>query len=140
MTKRKHWTDWAEATFRRLKLLQKESEILNVKFDCCIIMPSKRVHESGWRCIEFVPVKNNVPMGRISQWGHDVIDIDGIGGHGPRINGRREFSDMVPPKSWSIDCLPVSGLFRIFCGGHWLVFETLLSTVELCAVKMEAKK
>lgn len=79
-------------------------------FDCLIILPTKRKHDSDYACMEFVAVKGGKPiyiMGGCS----DVIHLDGIGGLDKNWN---VMLDKVKPTGWCIDCLLKSGLLRIF--------------------------
>ena len=65
--------------------------------------------------MDFVAVTEKNKMIRLSGCS-DVIHIDGIGGYGKdwyRVFG--SVPECIPPKGWSIDCLPKSGLLRIFC-------------------------
>ena len=77
------------------------------------------LHDSGFRGMRFVAVdEHNRPicsMGGCS----DVIHINGIGGFGIRVD-RDSFTNAIttgltPITAWSIDCLPKSGLLRLFC-------------------------
>lgn len=96
------------------------------EFDSLIILPTKRKHNSGYRCMDFIAVKNNKPLKRLSGCS-DVIHFDGISGRGKYKN---EFlSNVKDSKGWSIDSLPKSGLLRIFsrdkltCGSDLSSFE-----------------
>ena len=97
--------------------------------------PPEFVHDSGYRFMDFVAAKGEHPICRLAG-GSDVIHIDGIGGYG-------EYKDLgipklVLPKSWSIDCLPKSGLLRLFCGDYKLSADAALSSFEIFAVKKES--
>ena len=87
------------------------------KFRSMVILPGriKDMHDSGYRCMDFVAVNDkNEPICRLSGCS-DVINIDGIGGYGKdwfKINGK--VPNGVKPSGWSIDCLPKSGLLRMF--------------------------
>ena len=76
--------------------------------DSIIILPgrSRDLHDSGYRCMDFVAVKNDEPICLLAG-GSDVIHIDGIGGADLR---KGSFGD----GAWSIDCLPKSGLLRLW--------------------------
>jgi hypothetical protein len=77
--------------------------------------PADELHDSGYRAMDFVACN---PKGeaicRLSGCS-DVLHIDGIGGFGKdwlkRYNG---VPRLVPPVGWSVDCLAVSGLLRLF--------------------------
>jgi hypothetical protein len=86
-------------------------------FDSLVILPSKRKHDSGYRCMDFVAVVGNKAVCRLSGCS-DVIHLDGIGGWGKnRIKDKQFFvkGGMVQGKGWQMDCLPKSGLLRVFC-------------------------
>ena len=84
-------------------------------FDSLIILPSRRLHDSGYRLLDFVAVRNQKPICRLSGCS-DVIHIEGIGGFGfDWLNRYEDCPKLVPPIGWSIDCLKTSGLLRMFC-------------------------
>ncbi len=73
------------------------------KFDNVVIIPMNKLHDSGFRIMDFVLCKDEKPICRFSA-GSDVLHLDGIAGLG---------QDAVKPKAWRIDCLPKSGYLRI---------------------------
>ena len=80
-------------------------------FDSFVIVPTGELHDSGWSCMKFVLLdKLRNVIGSIGGYS-DVIHIDGIGGYGRRWSDRVPMA--VPPKSWTIDCLPC-GYLRVF--------------------------
>jgi hypothetical protein len=82
--------------------------------DSLIILPSVDVHDSGYRCMAFIAVRDGKPLCRISGCS-DAIHIDGIGGYGYKwLEKYNKIPELVPPSDWSIDCLPKSGLLRLF--------------------------
>lgn len=95
------WSNWEKlATNGRLE------------FRSFVIIPVERdgvidLHDSGWGCMEFCLVNDDMELiGKIGG-GSDVINLDGIGGYGSHKNrdwGIYPF--LVPSKGWSIDCLP----------------------------------
>ena len=88
--------------------------------DSIVMIPGKSrpLHDSGYRCIDFVAVKDDVPICRLSGCS-DVVHIDGIGGYGfDWLNKYRKVPSLVEPSGWNIDCLPKSGLFRMWCNGE----------------------
>ena len=104
-------------------------------FDSLVVIPTKDIHESGFRCMDFVAIdKNGEPICRLSGIS-DVINLDGIGGYGKR----NPYTEPYPPrkiesKSWSIDCLKESGFLRIFArDGLFLDDPWPLSSFELYA-------
>jgi hypothetical protein len=102
----------------------------HITCDCIVIMPTKKMHDSGYRMIDFVAIKDGKPLMRLSGCS-DVLHIDGIGGSGYT----REYSKFVERKAWSIDCLRKSGLLRMWVSDYNLVCGGSLSSFELWAVK-----
>jgi hypothetical protein len=98
---------------------------------------AKGMHDSGYRCMDFVAVnKDNEPFCRLSGCS-DVVHIDGIGGMGYKwLEQYGRCPKMVPPTGWSIDCLPKSGLFRMFARGDVIATDAL-SSFEIYAVDSE---
>lgn len=95
--------------------------------DSVVFLPTRKKHDSGFRCIDFVAVKGNTPFCRLSGCS-DVIHLEGIGGYGFNwLSKYHTCPATVPPSGWSIDCLPTSGLFRLFCGRKISVSEALSS-------------
>jgi hypothetical protein len=99
-------------------------------FDSLVILPTKEIHDSGYRCMDFVAIKDGEPVCRLSGCS-DVIHIDGIGGGGKN----RDMFRTTMTKPWSIDCLPKSGLLQIFCSDFNLFAGLALSSFELFAEK-----
>lgn len=106
----------------------------HVTCDSIVILPTKRMHDSGYRAMDFVAIKDMKPLCRVA--GHsDVIHIEGIGGGGYK----KEYSELVERKSWSIDCLKKSGLLRMWVNGCDLICGSSLSSFEIWSVKTEEK-
>ena len=82
-----------------------------LEFHSFVIIPVERdgaidLHDSGWGCMEFCLVGDDMePIGKVGG-GSDVLHLDGIGGYGDDYNRRSYLSRMVPVKGWTIDCLP----------------------------------
>jgi hypothetical protein len=73
--------------------------------------------------------ENGIPFKRISG-GSDVIHIEGIGGLGQHwLRKYGEIPRLVPPREWSIDCLPKSGFLRIISRG--MICGEALSSFEI---------
>ena len=103
-------------------------------FDSLVVLPSMRKHDSGYRCLDFVAVREDEPVCRLSGCS-DVIHINGIGGWGWRwLERYGKCPDVISPVGWSIDCLPKSGLLRIFCGKS-LRAGAALSSFEIFAIE-----
>jgi len=93
-----------------------------------IILPPKYKHDSGYTVMDFVGVKKDGTMIRLSGCS-DVIHIDGIGGY--RCN-MANIGKKIKPVSWRIDCLYKSKLLRLFCNNEFKV-GTALSSFEIWA-------
>lgn len=100
------------------------------EFDSLIILPTKYMHDSGYRCMDFIAVRGEKPFCKLSGCS-DVIHIDGIGGYGI---WDKDVPKFIFPKGWSIDCLKKSGLLRIFSDGK-LKAGSALSSFDLYAIK-----
>lgn len=97
--------DWTRAELEALPFRENWTET-SEPFDSLIILPTEDIHDSNFRCMDFIAARGDVPLYRCSG-GSDVLHIDGIGG--PR--------DKELDKAWSIDCLRGSGLLRLFVVG-----------------------
>lgn len=99
-----------------------------------VILPSRRKHESGYRCLDFVAVRDGVPICRLSGCS-DVINLDGIGGYNPRYS---RIGTNAVPGAWAIDCLP-NGLLQIWNTHGPMVVGPALSTFEVFACPRKEK-
>lgn len=98
------------------------------EFDSLVIMPTRKKHDSGWLCIDFVACRKAEPICRLSGCS-DVLNIDGIGGYGPY---RGFIPKSVVAKGWSIDCLPC-GYLQLW-SNHTLKAGAALSNFEIYGV------
>lgn len=100
-------------------------------FDSLVILPQRRMHDSGYRRMSFVACKGDTPIVKLGG-GSDVIHIDGIGGFGYKWNERFGVCPQtVPPVSWSIDCLKTSRLMRLFSHGNLIAEGSCFSSFEI---------
>jgi hypothetical protein len=99
--------EWTRKEFEALP--KREHFDTPIECDSFLIMPTRRKHGSGWRAMDFVAVNGGVPVCRCSGYS-DVLHIDGISGYGIHHQMKT-----VKPAGWRMDCLPKSGLLRIFC-------------------------
>ena len=103
------------------------------EFDSLIILPGNKadMHDSGYRCMDFVAVRDKVAICRLSGCS-DVLHFDGIGGYGHdwgrRYNG---CPTTVPPSGWSMDCLPKSGLLRVWPNNQKMICGLALSSFSI---------
>jgi hypothetical protein len=106
------FNNWTLEEFQALPSRKWDEE---VECHSIVILPTEEIHDSNFRCMDFVAIKDGEPLCRLSGCS-DVIHIDGIGGYG-KWRWKGGFPESIPPKGWSIDCLKVSGLLRIFSQG-----------------------
>lgn len=125
----KEFTKWTRKEFAALPTPKSYTNEEIGEVDSLVILPEKHYHDSGWRCMSFVTIQNGVPTYRISGCS-DVINLGGIGGYNFKSTDRIK-SQTVPNADWHIDCLPVSGLLRIFSGKYKLYVGASLSDFEL---------
>ena len=130
------------------KMTRKEFESLPLKdrwdeyIECnsLIILPTRRKHDSGFRCMDFIAVKDNTPICRLSGCS-DVIHLDGIGGYG--FNWAKKYSSvpsLIPPSGWSIDCLSTSGLLRIWPNSGKMITGASLSSFEIYVLQKKNRR
>ena len=95
------------------------------------------LHDSGFRLLDFVACDGEEPICLLSGCS-DVVHVDGIGGYGKdwlhKYNG---VPAMIPPSGWSIDCLPKSGLLRMWPNTRKMTCGAALSSFEIFAVEGE---
>jgi hypothetical protein len=87
------------------KMTRKQFEALphrkwdeNIIFDSLIILPRRSLHDSGFRNLDFVAVKESEPICLLSGCS-DVIHVDGIGGTG---QWKGYVVDTIKSSMWSI--------------------------------------
>lgn len=129
--KEKHWHYWTRKEFEALPRADWKNEIGEV--DSLIILPTRRKHDSGYRCMEFVTIQNGKPTYIVSGCS-DVIHLAGMSGcncdyRNTNIDeySNRVINNAVPRICWRIDSLPVSGLLRLFCDGRIYIGQSLSS-------------
>lgn len=100
-------------------------------FDSIVIIPCEELHDSGYRLLDFVGCIKDKPIIRLSGCS-DVLHINGIGGYGFNwLEKYRGVPRLIPPSSWSIDCLPKSGLLRLFCDNSFIKSQEALSSFQI---------
>jgi len=104
-------------------------------FDSFVILPTRRKHDSGYRCMDFIAVKDNRPVCRLSGCS-DVVHFNGIGGFGYRwVEEYARCPETVPVTAWNMDCLHKSGLLRVWADRCELLNEDALSSFRVYAIK-----
>ena len=133
--KKKDCSEWKRAEFEELPYREKWDE--PVYCAALIILPMKQKHDSGFRVMDAVAVGDDGPICRVAG-GSDVIHIDGIGGYG-EWEPENGIPRSIAPKAWSIDCLPASGLLRIWPSNHGyrIKISAALSSLEIYGVKIK---
>lgn len=96
------------------------------------------LHDSGYRCMNFIACKDDKPLCKLSGCS-DVLHFDGIGGYGYQWTKKGGVPEKVIPAGWTIDCLPESGLLRIFCSGY-IRAGNALSSFEIYCVNIEGRR
>jgi hypothetical protein len=132
MGKEKHYKEWTRKEFEALPMPTSYGNQEVGEVDSLIILPEKHYHDSGYRCMSFVTIQKGKPTYKISGCS-DVIHFGGIGGLNVRYyTGDLTYQERVkekktPTVDWCIDCLPKSGLLRIFCNKKIYIGASLSS-------------
>jgi hypothetical protein len=100
-----------------------------VDYDSLVIIPTNKVHDSGFLCMELVACKDAMPIGILTTV-TDSLHLDGLCGDGWEVNNTRHH--VINPKAWTIDCLPC-GYLRLFSGYYDLKSQHGLSDFEVYA-------
>lgn len=114
------------------------------KFDSLVILPTRRKHDSGYRCMEFVAVKGEQPVCRMGG-SSDVIHLLGLDGFNCRGKEDdkklfiRRAENVTFNAAFRIDCLPC-GLLRIFASHQALKAGLDLSSFELYVDETKLRK
>ena len=133
MEKEKDYTKWTRKEFESLPRPTSYTNDEIGEVDSLVILPTRHIHDSGYRCMEFVTIQNGKPTYIISG-GSDVIHLGGIGGYNCRTMADttfkykdRMYGRNIALVDWSIDCLHTSGLLRLFCSKKMYVGASLSS-------------
>ena len=84
----------------------------NIEFNEVVLVPTNRVHDSGYRCIKYVLGFRGKIVAVIGG-ASDVLHLNGIGGYGLDFEDAIR-TQKVPLIDWCIDCLDKSGCLRLF--------------------------
>lgn len=129
-TEYKHYTKWTRKEFEALPRPKSFTNEEIGEVDSLVILPCRHYHDSGYRCMQFVTIQNNKPTYIVSGCS-DVIHLCGIDGRNNPINGRIVCND-VSNIRWKIDCLPTSGLLRLFADKRIVIGASLSSFEIFC--------
>ena len=128
---------WSKKEFEALPVREWNEDI--GEFDSLIILPTNYLHDSGFKCMDFVAVVDNIPKCRLSGCS-DVMHLNGIGGFGDNwLEKYGSVPSSIKPISWNIDCLKRSKLLRLFCNHNKLKAGEALSSFEIYAVDTRRK-
>lgn len=128
----KNYTYWYKWQFYFLPYRESYSSDEG-NIESLVVIPLKYKHDSGYRCMDFIAIRDNKAICRLSGCS-DVIHFDGIGGYGKDwLNKYNKVPDTLPVKDWNIDSLLTSGLIRIFSHSYTLNAGAALSSFELYA-------
>lgn len=133
--KEKEYIYWSRKDFESLPRPTSYTNVEVGEVDSLIIIPTRHTHDSGFRCMQFATIQNGVPTYLISGCS-DVIHISGIGGYNHNyFQSLDEYSERIKSKTtkvvdWRIDCLPTSGLLRLFCSRK-IYIDASLSDFEI---------
>jgi len=103
-----------------------------VRANGLILLPERKLHDSGYRCLSFIADCCDDTLAKLGGCS-DVTHLGGICGFGCEnwVEKYGECPTSVPPVPWSIDCLPKSGLLRLFAPQHILILGPSLSSFEV---------
>lgn len=131
--KKKHYNEWSKRDFQSLP--RPDNFWNNIgEVDSLIIIPTRRKHDSGYRCMEFAAIQNGEPTYLLSGCS-DVIHFGGGGGYNVFGGDIKKYAKRVkekigPINDWIVDCLPVSGLLRITCR-HKIIVGASVSSFDI---------
>lgn len=94
--------------------------------DAFVILPAdegEELHDSGYRRMSVVVFNRGELLGRTSMCS-DALHLGGIAD--PYI-----YPGKTPHITWNVDCLPKSGLLRVFSYSHKLEVGPALSSLEI---------
>ena len=128
--------DWTREEFEALPFRERWDSA-DAPWDQLVLLPGNDLHDSGWRNMDVVGVRNGVPICRLAG-GSDVINFEGIGGR-RLLRQLRELPRVghVDPDhepQWQIDCLPVSGLLRLWNDAGAVLVGHAISSLEIFGV------
>lgn len=116
--KEKDYTKWTRKEFESLPRPKSYNNIEIGVVDSLVIIPTKHIHDSGYRCMKFATIQNGIPTYLVSG-SSDVLHLSGIGGENVESISEkfieRVRTKTIPICRWRVDCLPTSGLLRLFC-------------------------
>lgn len=136
MKDKRNVNEWTRKELEALPYRKKWNETITC--GSVVILPLRGLHGSGYRLMDFIAVdRHGVPICKLSGCS-DVLHIEDIGGFGYEWSSRYDsVPQTVPATGWSFDCLPKSGLLRLFCDKD-IVCEAALSSFSVCSKPKES--
>ncbi len=120
-----------------LEIVKNKKVELPIIFQALLIIPTEELHDSGFRCMKFVPLSKKGEPLILLESNYDVIHINGIGGLG--YNWREKPSDLqhtITALGWQIDCLKTSKLLMLFLmDGNVMIRNAIASSFEIYSEK-----
>jgi len=123
------------ATATQLRALRRRDWNEDIgKFDSLIVLPTRRKHDSGFRCMEFIAVRGGEAICRLGG-GSDVVHIDGIS---PLLGvGLMNHGHIPGGPRWCFDCLPKSGFINMFNANGAMTVGGDYSSLEIFSCRKE---
>ena len=87
-------------------------------FNSVILVPTGKVHDSGYGCMRFILLDDGDIVGCIDK-GSDVVYPNGIGNYGLELNRAQIAARLVPHISLRVDCLKRSKCTRLIMSGSY---------------------
>jgi hypothetical protein len=113
----KDYTYWTRKEFEELPW-RKSFHSDEGELDAIVLIPTRRMHDSGFRVIQCVAIKDGKPTVKLTGCS-DVIHIGGLS------------AMLKPARNYNIDCMKTSGLFRIFAFDGKLRAGAALSSFDI---------
>jgi len=123
--------DWTRADFEALPTRKWNEDVGLI--DAIVILPRRKIHDSGYRMMDFAAIRGNTPFCLLSGCS-DALHFEGIGGMGKFLG-----DSWAGPEAagWLIDCLPKSGLLRLFLHEARIEVDPALSSFAIYSRKVK---
>lgn len=116
--------DLNKYTLKELQELEEHDQ--DALFNSVVIVPTKTVHDSGYRCMKFVLCRDGAIVGVCGGYS-DVVHPNGIGNYGKDFLNVMYGQRLVPHIGLSIDCLRRSKCVRLMLAGLYKSEDMILS-------------
>ena len=110
--------------YTKKQFKEMQIKIPDGKFTDIIVVPTDKIHDSGFRCMKFVLYngRSDEIVGVVGGYS-DVVHFNGVGGYGKSFN----FHKLEKPIGYKIDCLRKSGYLRIMTA-HYLEISDFIGS------------